>query len=120
MGNLERRAAALPPTAVLGGTLSGHVIARTRGVPWGSSLLLVPSELRRLFGSQDQIFLAISLASLMSLPMTAPPKVARQVVEEFESEEAWPLMLDPFYLEAGTLFWNGAEDDDEPSETEDR
>lgn len=113
MANLRRRAAALESRSVQTGTLSGWIIAQTRALGWGSSLVLVPDQLMRLFGPQDQMLLTPSRASLVSFPMATPTHVVVDIALEMESGEAFPLMLDPFVLEAGVVVWNGALEEDE-------
>jgi hypothetical protein len=115
--NLERRSASIDPTVVVTGTLSGHLIGKLERPPgWASSLLLAPEHLKRLFGDQDQLFVAAGQGTLISLPVTAPRHVARDLVWEYESRELYPLMLDPFALIDGTLLWGGSteyDDDDD-------
>jgi hypothetical protein len=108
MANLRRRAAALGSACIQTGTLSGWIVAQTRGVGWGSSLVLVPDEFMRLFGSQDQILVTPSRASLVSFPTATPTHVVVDVAMDIESGEAFPLMLDPFSLKGGTVVWHGA------------
>ncbi len=116
--NLERRAAQLETSAVVSGTLSGHIVGVLQRPAWASSLLLCTPHLVRLFGDQDQIFLAAGHGSLISLPIDAPSHVATELVMEFEAKELYPLMLDPFGLTGGVLHWGGAteyetDDDDD-------
>jgi len=120
VSNLERATAGIPAMWVTSGTLSGHIVqVLERPAGWAASVLLVPSELKRLFGDHDQIFLAIGHGRLISMPMGAPSHVARELLLEYESRELYPLMLDPFALIAGELQWGGSteyEDDIDDSD----
>jgi len=79
--NLERRAAQLETSAVVSGTLSGHIVGVLQRPAWASSLLLSTPHLVRLFGDQDQIFVAAGHGTLISLPIDAPSQAkSRQVV----------------------------------------
>lgn len=116
MANLEARARRLPASTVKGGTLSGRIVrVADRTVGWASSLLLVPDQLMRLFGSADQIFGAPGRSVLISLPLATPSEIVAHIVIDFEMGETWPLMLDPFVLLDGRLYW-GSGDEDEPDE----
>ncbi|MGI8828900.1 MAG: hypothetical protein ACR2I5_03890 [Candidatus Limnocylindria bacterium] len=108
--NLERRAAQIETSAVRSGTLSGHIVGVLQRPAWVSSLLLTTPHLVRLFGAQDQIFVAAGHGTLISLPIDAPSHVASELVIEYEAKEWYPLMLDPFGLEGGVLHWGGAEE----------
>lgn len=112
--NLARRAARIEPGSVKTGTLSGHLI-RLLDTPvgWSSSMLLSPSDLIRLFGAQDQLFLAAGHGTLISMAMDVPSHVARGLVFEYESKELYPLLLDPFALVDGVVTWGGSDDDDD-------
>lgn len=111
MRNLLERAAKLPAETVRTATFSGHLVGLARGPSWVSSLLLVPDELRRLFGPQDQIFMAPGHGVLISFPPTMPHGLAADVAIDFERSELYPLMLDPFAIEDGRVVWGGAYDD---------
>lgn len=116
MANLEARASRLSASAVKGGTLSGRIVRiADRDVGWASSLLLVPDQLMRLFGSTDQVFGAPSRSVLISLPLGTPPEIVAHIVIDFEMAETWPLMLDPFVLLGGRLSWDSG-DEEEPGE----
>lgn len=113
MQNLRARAAALPPGVVRGGTLSGRIVQITdRNVGWSSSLLLVPDQLLRLFGSADQVFGAPGRSTLVSLPLGTPSEIVAYIVVDLELGETWPLMLDPFVLVDGRLYWRSDRDED--------
>lgn len=112
VANLERRAARIEEAAVKTGTLSGHFIgllAAPNG--WSSSILLSPTHLMRLFGPQDQLFLAAGHGTLISMAMDVPAHVARALVFEYEVKELYPLLLDPFSLIDGVVRWGGSDDE---------
>jgi hypothetical protein len=120
VSNLERAAASIPSESVTNGTLSGHIVhLLERPVGWAASVLLVPNELKRLFGDHDQIFIAAGHGTLISLPIDAPSHVARELVFEYEARELYPLMPDPFALIGGQLSWGGStEYDDDIGDSE--
>jgi hypothetical protein len=121
MSNLERATARIPPEWVTTGTLSEHIVhILERPAGWAASVLLVPTQLKRLFGDHDQFFLAVGHGRLISMPIGAPSHVARELVFEYESRELYPLMLDPFALIGGQLQWEGSTDyDDDIDDKED-
>lgn len=109
--NLGRRAAKLEPRIVRTATMSGHQIRLIADRPgWASSILLVPDELRRLFGDHDQLFAAPRRDTLLNFQPDIPSRVAGEIVVDFEAGATYPLMLDPFCLEDGVLLWGGTED----------
>jgi uncharacterized protein YtpQ (UPF0354 family) len=112
--NLAIRAAKLDRAIVRSGSLSGHPIRVVDGRPaWASSLVLVPDELGRLIGTEDQIIATPSRGVLLSLPMEMPPRVAADIVTDFESRGPLPLLLDAFYFRDGSFGWTGTEEWDE-------
>jgi hypothetical protein len=109
--NLERWAARLEPRSVRTATMSGHQLRLIQDQPrWASSLVLVPKELRRLFGDHDQVFATPRRDTLLSFKLDIPRRVAGEIVVDFEMGATYPLMLDPFCLADGTLRWGGTED----------
>lgn len=114
--NLERRAARLEPSAVRTATLSGHIVRILDSVAWSSSLLLSPSNLRRLFGTMDQILATPRRNTLLSFDMDTSPAVAAHVAIDIEVNAAFPLLLDPFLLEDGEVIWRDLVDDDWPGD----
>jgi hypothetical protein len=116
MANLKQWTARLEPTIVRGATLSGHHVRMIEKQPtWASSILLVPDQLRRLFGSHDQMFAAPRTNTLLGFSLDVPTRVAADIVVDFEAGAPYPLMLDPFRLEDGELTWVGTDDwGDEP------
>jgi hypothetical protein len=110
MGNLARRASRVPQENVVTGTLSGYIVRTIRRPRWVSSLVLVPCELMRLFGSHDQLVAAPGRGLLVSFPADMPLSVAADTVVDLEIGDPEPLLLDPFVIDAGELIWRAAED----------
>lgn len=114
MANLRTRAATIGSVVVTGGTLSGRIVRLVRGkMGWESSLLLVPDELMRLLGEDDQVIAAPGRATLISFPIDTPAYVIGDIAVDFERREAWPLMLDPFVLLSGRLHWQVSDGEDD-------
>lgn len=75
------------------GTWKGSVYAdRHDGVPvhalqgwpqWATSLILLPDELKRLFGPHDQLFIAPYACNLISLPIDVDRDIAADLVDLF-------------------------------------
>jgi uncharacterized protein YtpQ (UPF0354 family) len=107
--NLRTRAAALGPATVTRGTMSGRIISRVENVGWISSLVLIEDELMRLFGSHDQLLAAPGTSSLISLPVNTPTDVVADIVVDLEEGQSYPLMLDPFAIMDGRLYWSSDE-----------
>jgi hypothetical protein len=117
--NLARRAAIVQTTAVQHAVMSGRAF-RMLQAPAGcaSSLLLVPEQIKRLFGRQDQILAAPGRHTLLSFPMDAPTLAVPEIAVEVEVSELMPLFLAPFALCDGEVIWEGdhgmeEEDDDD-------
>jgi hypothetical protein len=112
--NLGRRAPAIPASAVRTAVRSGRVIRVLRHpVGCASSLLLAPQELRRLFGSHDQVFGAPGRHTLVSFPIDTPASTVAELHVEMEMDELVPLFLQPLALIDGRLVWSDTELDDE-------
>lgn len=88
-------------------SLSLTAIAKPEGC--ATSLLLVPDELRRLFGTDDQVFTTPSRGLLMSFPIDTDVETVVTFTTHFEELDPHPLLLDPFVLEAGELRFAGAD-----------
>jgi hypothetical protein len=108
MANLARRVAAIPPGAVQHAAMSGRAFRMLRS-PAGcaSSVLLVPEQVKRLFGAHDQVLAAPGRHTLMSFPMDAPTLRVAEIVVDIEQQELAPLFLDPFALCDGEVIWDG-------------
>lgn len=114
MANLARRAAAIPPTAVHDAVRSGRVIRILRQpVGCASSMLLIPDELKRLFGGHDQVFGAPGRHTLVSFPTEMSTGTVADIHVEMEMDELMPLFLLPFGMEDGKLLWADTVFDDE-------
>lgn len=117
VANLKKWAAKLEPTVVRDATLSGHRVRMIQERPqWASSILLVPDQLQRLFGSHDQMFAAPRASTLLSLSLDVPTRIAADIVVDFEAGAPYPLLLEPFFLEDAELRWGGSAEwaDDDP------
>lgn len=109
--NLECRAAELDPRAVRTATLAGHIVRVLDSVPWATSLLLSPPDLQRVFGSQAQVFATPKRNTLLSFSMDTSTAVAAHVAISVEENAAYPLLLDPFLLEAGEVIWRDLDEE---------
>jgi len=108
MANLARRVAAIPPSVVRHAVMSGRAFRMLQS-PAGcaSSVLLVPEQVKRLFGGHDQVLAAPGRHTLMSFPMDAPTLGVAEIVVDMELQELAPLFLDPFALCDGEVIWEG-------------
>jgi hypothetical protein len=111
--NLERSAAAIPPAVVRTAVRSGRIVRfLDRPAGCASSLLLSPAQLRRLFGEHDQVFGAPGRHTLVSFPIEMPTETIAELHVEMESDELFPLFLQPFQLVDGQLIWADTEPPD--------
>jgi hypothetical protein len=108
MENLARRVAAISPSAVQHAVMSGRAF-RMLQIPAGcaSSVLLVPDQVKRLFGGHDQVLAAPGRHTLLSFPLDAPTLGVAEIVVDMEQGELAPLFLDPFALCDGEVIWEG-------------
>jgi hypothetical protein len=108
MDNLARRAGVITPTAVQHAVMSGRAFRMLQS-PAGcaSSVLLVPDQVKRLFGGQDQVLAAPGRHTLLSFPIDAPTLAVAEIVVDWEQRELAPLFLDPFGLCDGEVIWEG-------------
>jgi hypothetical protein len=85
----------------------GNVPVRTlEGWPyWASGLLLLPDELKRIFGAHDQLFVAPYMCNLVSLPGSVDRNVAADLVDIFGfiNPRSLLLGLPAFLLRDGKL-----------------
>lgn len=119
MDNLRRRAARVAPAAVVEATMSGRVFRLLRHPKgFASSLVLLPAEIERLFGGDEQILVAPASGLLLSFPLDAAEWVVADITAEFEDREPFPLLLEPFLYARGEVHWSPEapddEDEDEP------
>ncbi len=83
MANLRRTVGTWSGTAYED-SADGLDVQMLRGWPqWAVSLLLLPDELKRVFGSQDQLFIAPYACNLMSLPIDVDREVAADLIDLF-------------------------------------
>lgn len=112
--NLGDRASRLPGTLVAAGVVSGRAIRLVRDRPqWAASLILVPDELFRLFGDQDQILGTPTGSCLISFPIDTPTQVVVDIVVDIESASARPLWIDPFVVSNRQMIWSADIEADE-------
>jgi hypothetical protein len=73
--------------------------------PWAVTLLLLPDELRRIFGGEDQLFIAPYHCTLFSLPIYADRDLAADVIDTFGHLNPSSLLLGlpAFALRDGVL-----------------
>jgi hypothetical protein len=69
--------------------------------------LLVPDQVKRLFGGHDQVLAAPGRHTLLSFPLEAPTLGVAEIVVDMEQGELAPLFLDPFALCDGEVIWEG-------------
>lgn len=114
MGNLARRVGAVPVTAVQHAVMSGRSFRMLQS-PAGcaSSALLVPDQIKRLFGTHDQLLAAPGRHTLMSFPADAPTLAVAEIVIDVEQSELAPLFLAPFGMWDGEIIWESDEVIDE-------
>ncbi len=83
MANL-RRAAGSWRGRVYDDTYEGARVRLLEGWPhWASSLVLAPDDLMRLFGGEDQLFVAPYQCNLISLPIDVDRDIAADLVDMF-------------------------------------
>jgi hypothetical protein len=70
-------------------------------------VVLVPDQVKRLFGGQDQVLAAPGRHTLLSFPIDAPTHAVAEIVVDWEQRELAPLFLDPFGLCDGEVIWEG-------------
>ncbi len=104
LGNTKRVAALLEPRDVKRVDLDGLPIAglMARILP-ASALLLFPSELERLFGPKEQLFIAPIRDLLLSLPANVAPETAAWIRDAMAEEDPNALALEGVRLRGGRL-----------------
>jgi hypothetical protein len=104
LGNLRHRLRAVRPRDLVSQVLDGVPIRVLQsGVGCASALVLVPDELRRIFGEERQCLIAPMRDILISMPADADRAFAGWINEEFSEMDPNGLALDAFVLEEGTL-----------------
>jgi hypothetical protein len=84
----------------------GVAVRTLEGWPaWASSLLLLPEELIRIFGGQDQLFVVPYACNLVSLPIDVERDVAADIIDVFGLINPGSLLLGmpAFVLRDGVL-----------------
>jgi hypothetical protein len=84
----------------------GVVVRSLEGWPhWAVSLLLLPDELQRLFGTDDQVFVAPYACNLIALPGDVDRDIAADLVDMFGTINPQSLLrgLPAFVLRNGSL-----------------
>jgi hypothetical protein len=104
LDNLRARLRGVRPRDLMGQTLDGvPVRVLQSGVGCASALVLVPDELRRIFGETPQCFIAPMRDILISMPADADRAFVAWINEEFSEMDPNGLALDAFVLEGGDL-----------------
>lgn len=94
LDNLRRRAAEVGPRDVVAQRVGGVTVrALQSGTSSGSALVLMPDELVRLFGTEDQLFVAPMRDLLMAMPLDADRSLAYDLYDVFASQD--PSCLPP-------------------------
>lgn len=91
----------------------GHFF-RALGKPggWASSIVLADaSELIRIFGTRDALFVTPARNSLLAFGPGTPAHAVADLTIHLESMDPHPLQLDPFVMEDGILRWEGLSGD---------
>ena len=102
--NLRARLRGVRPRDLMAQTLDGvPVRVLQSGVGCASALVLVPDELRRIFGETPQCFIAPMRDILISMPADADRTFVAWINEEFSEMDPNGLALDAFVLEDGDL-----------------
>lgn len=81
-------------------------VSMLKGWPhWAASLVLLPDELQRIFGPQDQLFVAPYHCNLVSLPIDVDRDIAADVIDLFGylNPQSLLLGLPSFALREGKL-----------------
>jgi len=105
MANLRRTAGSWRGT-VYEDTYAGTPLRLLEGWPhWASSLLVAPEALTRLFGPEDQLFVAPYQCNLISLPIDVDRDIAADLVDLFGGLNPRSLLLGmpAFALRSGEL-----------------
>lgn len=86
--NLSARADKVHPSDVVRQSVDGvPVVALQSGRSIASALILVPDQLRRIFGAEPRTFLAPMRDVLLGFPVEVPPEVAGETYELIASQD---------------------------------
>lgn len=106
MANLRRTVARWTAKIYEDTSLDGTVIRQLERWPhWAITLLLLPDELKRIFGKQDQLLIAPYHCLLMSLPIDVDREFAADLIDMFGTINPRSLLLGlpAFVLRDGNL-----------------
>ncbi len=104
LGNLRDRVRSVGPRDLVGQSLDGvPVRVLQSGVGCASALLLIPDELRRIFGEEPQCLIAPMRDILISMPADVDRAFAGWINEEFSEMDPNGLALDAFVMEDGAV-----------------
>jgi hypothetical protein len=105
MDNLRRQARLLTSDYVIHERMDGGYVLKALQPPggWGSSLLLLPAELERLFGDEPQVLTAPTRSLLMCFPADVDLPTITFLTEEFEALDPNALRLEAFELRGEDL-----------------
>jgi hypothetical protein len=105
MANLHCEARTIGPADVMREPSDdGYVISAIQPAGgWGSTLVLLPDELARVFGSHSQVFIAPLRAVLLSFPAYVDRRTVAFFAEEFEALDPTHLCLEGFVLRDGRV-----------------
>jgi hypothetical protein len=102
LDNLRARMREIRPRDLLRDTIDGtSVRVLQSGLGCASALVLVPDELRRIFGSEPQLLIAPMRDLLISMPPDADRTFAGWLNDEFSAMDPNGLALDAFVLDDG-------------------
>jgi hypothetical protein len=88
LANLLARAQQVEPASVVHETLQGlPLVGLQTGLSVGSTLVLVPDQLARLFGPTPRLFMAPMRDVLLGLPDDADPELVAWLFDDFASQD---------------------------------
>jgi hypothetical protein len=88
LANLLARAEQIGPSSIVHGAIDGVPVAALQsGLAVGSTLVLVPDQLGRLFGTEPRLFVAPMRDLIIGLPVDVEPDLAAWIFEEFASQD---------------------------------
>jgi hypothetical protein len=88
LANLLARAEQVEPTSVVHESFHGlPLVGLQTGHSIGSTLVLVPDQLARLFGRMPRLFMAPMRDVLLGLPDDVDPEIAAWLFEDFASQD---------------------------------
>jgi hypothetical protein len=104
LGNLRRRLRPVRPRDLHTGVIDGIPIRILQsGMGCASTLVLVPDELQRIFGTRSQVLIAPMRDLLVSLPAGTDRAFVGWLNDELATMDPNGLALDAFVLDGGTL-----------------